>query len=383
MRDVGIALFDWGNFLASETVWQPPRDGMPGRRIITAFSYEGDCDSGTYPLACPWSGPGRGWGGVVTLPRVVEQAAFVDDRGVANHVLRTPPLPELRKLRSKTVHVHLNATMHVPEGEVVLFPTPKDLGNSYEVVAVFELPQEEPKGTGEVGKKEKEPEYDFGLQLLWATDDTEYTKVGVRSTAKMRGTDLVNIADSRGVDGNVTTCVPLPDYETKTAEEAAKACKMACNDADNCVAWTARPGTTAPSPMSSKSNSSGWRCAMHKTYPLHSTTDNAPGFAPYSDGSVSGYRPQTALHFSSMYVNRQKSSHDLINGTRSYTARFGHFEFSGTLWLHKKTDKTVELHAFVDKSIVELFGQGGRGAITARVYPTTTPREMQIGESHR
>ena len=80
-----------------------------------------------------------------------------------------------------------------------------------------------------------------------------------------------------------------------------------------------------------------------------------------------------------MYVNRQKSSHDLINGTRSYTARFGHFEFSGTLWLHKKTDKTVELHAFVDKSIVELFGQGGRGAITARVYPTTTPREMQIG----
>ena len=213
VRDVGVALFDWGNFLASETVWQPPRDGKPGRRIMTAFSYEGDCDSGTYPIACPWSGPGRGWGGVVTLPRVVEQAAYVDDRGVTNHVLRTPPLPELAKLRSKTVHVHRNATMmHVPEGEVVLFPTPKDLGNSYEVVAVFELPQDEKQESGVaggVGKKEKEPEYDFGLQLLWSTDDAEYTKVGVRSTAKMHGTDLVNIADSRGVDGNVTECVPL------------------------------------------------------------------------------------------------------------------------------------------------------------------------------
>jgi len=79
-----------------------------------------------------------------------------------------------------------------------------------------------------------------------------------------------------------------------------------------------------------------------------------------------------------MYVNREKSSYDSINGTKTY-GRFGHFEYSGTIWLHEKTEKTVTLHAFVDRSIVEVFGQDGRGAITARVYPTTAPHDMQIG----
>ena len=40
-RDIGIAVYDYGNFLASETVWQPARNGTPGRRILTAFAFEG------------------------------------------------------------------------------------------------------------------------------------------------------------------------------------------------------------------------------------------------------------------------------------------------------------------------------------------------------
>ena len=392
VRDVGVAVFDFGNFLASETVWDPPREGKPGRRIITAFAFEGDCDSANYPMTCPWSGPGRGWGSVILLPRVLHLDGFVDDRGVHNRMLRTPPLPELSKLRSKSVHVRKEA-MHVGAGETVLVPTPKDLGNSYEVRAVFELPGAEldAQADEQVDTAAKE-NYDFGLQLLWARDDSEYTKVGVRSTAKMPGVDLVSVADSRGVDGNLSETVVLPRYETKHAEQAAKACKMACDDADNCVAWTARPGANASFPMSAGNGSaSHWRCAMHKTYPLHSTTEKSAQFAPYTLGSVSGFMPQKELHFASMYVNREKSSYDVIgsgggsgggdNGTleRSYTKRYGHFEYSGTLWLKKKTDRTVVVNAFVDRSVVEYFGQEGRGAITARVYPTTAPRDMQIG----
>ena len=381
-RDVGMAVYAFGNFLASETVWQPPHDGKPGRRILTAFAFEGDCDGGTYPMTCPWGATKRGWGGVITLPRTIELASFADDRGLTTHVLRTPPLPELSKLRSKSVHVHRNTTLHVPEGEVVLLPTPKDLGNSYEVEAVFELPAatQQAGGASADAAAGKQHSYDFGLQLLWSQDDTEYTKVGLRSTTKMAGVDLVNVADSRGVDRNVTVSKPLPSYQARTSEEAAAACKMSCSDAENCVAWSARPGKTAPSPMTAypANASDGWRCAMHKTYPLHATTGSAPVFQPYSAGSISGIRPQKELHFSSMYVNRAKSSHDLINGTRTYQ-RFGHFEYSGTVWLHAKTETTVTLRAFVDKSIVEAFGQEGRGAITARVYPTTAPRDLQIG----
>ena len=33
------------------------------------------------------------------------------------------------------------------------------------------------------------------------------------------------------------------------------------------------------------------------------------------------------------------------------------------------TDTTLDLHVFVDRSIIEAFGQGGRAAVTARVYP--------------
>eukprot|EP01043_Picozoa_sp_COSAG02_P009043 COSAG02_NODE_301_length_25237_cov_19.918490_4_plen_852_part_00 len=379
-RDVGIAVYDYGNFLASETVWQPERNGKPGRRILTAFAFEGDCDGATYPMACPWAATKRGWGGVITLPRVIEQAGFVDHRGITTHVLTTAPLPELSALRSKTVHAHRNTTMHVPEGEVVLLPTPKDLGNSYEVVAVFELPpaKQMKGGVGEASAAQHN--YDFGLQLLWSHDDTEYTKVGLRSTTQMPGVDLVNFADSRGVDKNVTVSRPLPSFQSKTPTQAAEACKLSCSDENSCVAWSARPGRTAPSPMASHSvnASDGWRCAMHKTYPLHATTDKAAVFQPYTDGSISGIRPQKELHFASMYVNREKSSFESINGTRSY-GRFGHFEYSGTIWVHEKTEKTVTLRAFVDRSIVEVFSTDGRGAITARVYPTTAPRDLQVG----
>ena len=69
-------------------------------------------------MSCPTSAVSRGWGGVLTLPRVVEQASFEDDRGITTHVLRTPPLPELAALRSKSVQVHRTAILHVPEGEV-------------------------------------------------------------------------------------------------------------------------------------------------------------------------------------------------------------------------------------------------------------------------
>ena len=71
--------------------------------------------------------------------------------------------------------------------QVVLVPTPKNLGNSYEIRALFELPaprQQAGDGGEDVRTGEKEHQYDFGLQLLWSRDDSEYTRVGVRSTTR-------------------------------------------------------------------------------------------------------------------------------------------------------------------------------------------------------
>lgn len=191
-------------------------------------------------MACPTSAVSRGWGGVLTLPRVVEQASFEDDRGVTTHVLRTPPLPELAALRSKSVQVHRTAMLHVPEGEVGsgylglfwvtytrMCPRPRVIMLPGRLGAHSKESQQFVRGSGGVraactaraswGQRPcrwkgtpvrtvvslvyavaclnaddicetAHPDtfgrsrYDFGLMLLWSRDDTEYTKVGVRSS---------------------------------------------------------------------------------------------------------------------------------------------------------------------------------------------------------
>jgi len=99
---------------------------------------------------------------------------------------------------------------------------------------------------------------------------------------------------------------------------------------------------------------------------------------PYRAGSTSGYvaRAGAGVRYASLYVDRARSSY---NATRAAATAepgggyggyggYGSFRFSGLLRL-LGNESAVRLHAFVDRSIVELFGAGGRAVATARVYP--------------
>ena len=50
---------------------------------------------------------------------------------------------------------------------------------------------------------------------------------------------------------------------------------------------------------------------------------------------------------------------------------YGHFGYA-TLLPILPEDRNITLHTFVDRSIVEVFGAGGRAVVTARVYPNVT-----------
>ena len=107
--------------------------------------------------------------------------------------------------------------------------------------------------------------------------------------------------------------------------------------------------------------------------PVPSTSPAARCFLPYRAGSTSGYisRPDSRVRFAALYVERSRSTYNATaadNGLDPY-AGYGRFRFSGLLRL-RNNETEVRLHTFIDRSIVEVFGQGGRAVTTARVYPS-------------
>ena len=84
-----------------------------------------------------------------------------------------------------------------------------------------------------------------------------------------------------------------------------------------------------------------------------------------ASASISGLKQQTNLRFARLYVDRASSWHCKDTASSCY----GKFGFAATLRI-LPSDDSIHLHVFGDKSIVEVFGQAARAAITARVYPT-------------
>ena len=77
------------------------------------------------------------------------------------------------------------------------------------------------------------------------------------------------------------------------------------------------------------------------------------------------------MRFAALYVERSRSTYNATAaglGLDPY-AGYGRFRFSGLLRL-RSNETEVRLHAFIDRSIVEVFGQEGRAVTTARVYPS-------------
>ena len=328
--DMGNNLFDGGAGYASMNVYDP----VKRRQIWTQTLLEGD-----RPPGMPWTSV-RGWWGSLALPRVLELGNVSHDDGSLDFFLRTPPLPELAKLRKQNSSARLDLES---AGAIRTDTEPMALAlraKSFEVDVTFALPDWEQQG------------WDVGVQLFWSDADEEFTRVGIRDGSWMRGVDLWD-----EVSGDRRT------LNTSTA----MACRDACLHDAECGAWT----HTAPTLC---------RLKAHAQRSLLVVSGASGCFLPsynfsQPNVSISGLKQQVSIKFAQLYIDRTSSwitdencaAHDQQHGR---DCSFGHFGYASTLRVLPRIDEGLHVHVFGDRSIVEVFGTDGRAAVTARVYPT-------------
>lgn len=199
-----------------------------------------------------------------------------------------------------------------------------------------------------------------GVQAFWSVKDKgsdEYTRVGVRDGTVMPGIDLW---DEVNGDLVAVTAANWSDCQHRCIVQMPK---------NACKAWTFTSG-----------NETG-TCRL-KAYAHRSilVTHGSPGcFLPTHGNfegafSWSGFIQQKNIRFAQLYVDR---SHSWASDPAT---EFGHFAYAQLLRL-RSSDATIDLHTFIDKSIVEVFASGSpahsspsqeldvRATVTARVYP--------------
>ena len=106
--------------------------------------------------------------------------------GSRDFFLRTPPLPELAKLRNSNLSSSSSSAsiaaaltrVGVDENDTVIAHPLPLRATSFEVDVTFAMPDWKKVG------------WDVGVQLFWSDGDEELTRVGIRDGSWMRGVDL-------------------------------------------------------------------------------------------------------------------------------------------------------------------------------------------------
>ena len=301
---------------------------------------------------------GKGWFGTLGLPRVVrfENLTSHFEESTAMHLI-TSPLPELSALRDPTNSYALPGKETFVLSPGVTWSKRRKHGHhrsllprsqSSECIVQFSTKDMIKKGS------------DAGVRVLWDDETEEYTHVGVRDGTYLSGIDLWDQVNGDSHQFNVSG----------TAAAAVDLCRNACLSPPSgvlCAAWTL-------------SNNKLCRFKAHAQHALQVASNNG-AFLPYHPKSISGYIHTSSIHFLSLYIDRTHTTLAAPNNNYSYP----HYNYSKLLMVvvgnvdagasakgkHKnQIETTIELHVFVDRSIVEVFGQGGRSVVTARVYPS-------------
>jgi sucrose-6-phosphate hydrolase SacC (GH32 family) len=250
----------------------------------------------------------RVWMSTNSIPRVITYDADLQTVNVA-------PLPDLVGLR--------NATL--AQGYDVSLPP-----NSWQVLEGADSVQQEVEAVFAVPQSAVPAE--FGLAVLASSSGTTQTRYGIvyaPATGPLNNTDL---------PGGDYQDIPLNPNATDV--ENAANCSALCAAQQPCVAWTStRLGFPSPPPYNYSP-----RCSLKS---------NIPNQNPSAPCCISGVRGGWQLA-----VNRTNAGGDGNLGGRQAS------------FVVKEGEDTITLRVFVDHSIVEGFVQGGRVAITSRVYPT-------------
>eukprot|EP00948_MAST-09A_sp_MAST-9A-sp1_P002775 g2775.t1 len=300
---------------------------------------------------------GRGWFGTLGLPRVVSLEDLTSHHvpGTTDVHLLTPAIPELSLLRISKTAYHQHGVFSV--GSNSLWPDQNDVilpprGNSMEYNVSF--------GTKDIFANSNFDHSNFenidvGLRVLWDDTNEEYTRVGVRDGTYLEGVDLWDEINGDSHVFNVSSSL------NKTLQ--VKACRDACLEAtvQKCTAWTLSFGGLC-------------RFKAEAQHALQIASNNG-AFLPYHNKSISGYIHLPTLRFMSLYIDRTHSTKMVPITNTNYS--YPKFNYSKLLMVVSNED-AINLHVFVDRSIVEVFAQGGRSVVTARVYPSK-PSSTRVG----
>ena len=306
---------------------------------------------------------GRGWFGTLGLPRVVTvenlTQHFAPD-STSVHLL-TPPLPELEQLRNKKNSYSTTNILLSPNEVWSESSTPRDQSMELEMnISINDLISSSGGGG------------DVGIRLLWDDADREYTDVGVRDGTYLVGVDLWDQINGDSYVTNITSFDDMSSSDATTAnniDAAIDSCRNLCLSPPSnvsCTAWTLSGGKLC-------------RLKEYAQHALQVSSDNG-AFLPYHGGGasakkvgsvvVSGYIHTKMIRFMSLYVDRTSTTVAVPVTNTNYT--YPNFNYSKLLMVVLEEDnkeEMVKIHAFIDRSIVEVFAQNGRSVVTARVYP--------------
>jgi len=319
-NNFGTMVYDYGDTTFAAQTFQ---DGKTGETIMSTWSLEGDCDWSVEEFppveSCPAT-MARGWLGIHTLPRVV-RAEVVD----GTVMLKFKPLPALDNLKTGK-----SEEMSVEQGEQKMFEL---RGRSYDLNINFEMP---------VGDS------DFVVDANVLADDEgrEGTVVRIRSAKVVENCELIYINDAAR---NATLCGVGGEDALGGVDE----CSKSCEDLEGCFAWNFIEGEI------------GCQQFCGSILPLMSSNNvgcdwgnRGPDYGNPAD-SVCGF--QDATKWIVVSIERENSSAAEEGG-------FGKHSFIAPVRVLE--GESVDLRIFVDQSVVEVFAQGGRVAMTGRVYPS-------------
>lgn len=337
--DYANNVWDGGEGYASMHVYDPV-----GKRMLWLPAViEGDRDpchgkdgSGFWQSWMANRSIGAGWFGTLGLPREVHLLNLSKhfEQKDGNHdsavFLRTPPLPELSKLR--TTGAEITTSFEVSPGSVWTDRRNKiPRAQTVEVdLTVKLLPAAH--------------SWDFGAQVLWSDDSEEYVKVGVQDADVLPGVDLWDEVNGDSKSFNATSL---------------EHCRTLCMNDVDCEAWT----FTALLDLC--------RFKAHARFALQTANSNG-AFQPFHDGSTSGYKqPKSGVRYASVYINRDK--HHFHRSSNAQGLKdiplYPNFGYAKALIIEPGQTE-LNLHVFVDKTIIEVFAQNGSSVVTCRAYPT-------------
>ncbi|KPI86344.1 beta-fructofuranosidase-like protein [Leptomonas seymouri] len=262
----------------------------------------------------------QGWSGVQNMLRTMEYDS-------TEKKIKTFPIPELKNLRAS----HLVSTRSLALSGSAPTPVAESINATlhHEIIVTFTLSSVEPFDGTKYYSEDTAPE--FGVMFRGSSDFKKYTSVSVKMPVATGAPTAQSAQD--------TVYAPIKMFPSPATSPEAN-CSAECTKERTCISWTY---TSSPSPT----------CALY-----WKTSERV-----HNSVAQSG-----TVNIPQLYMDRVASG------------SIGSIEpLMGRAPLKQKNAGVVQLHIYVDDSVVEVFKDGGLETITGRLYLPDGEAQTHIG----